>query len=1655
MLSKGKCIHKYRVVQELGESNYATIYKVFSSARKNLVLKIARKKTHEHNDLIEREYQILSQFKHPNIVPVHDYDITDNGRAYFALEYVSGKPINKCFNDFSEDFIAAIIQVINGLGAFHNKGFIHSDLKPEHILYDQKEKKVVLIDFGFAQARLAQADMKPQDMELAGTIGYMAPEVIKGIGIDQRSDIYSLGVIIYETLAGKKLKDPFVPIQQVPEEINNMLARLVSKEPAIRPTIPELYQIFVKYLKSIKIEVPSYEVHLPNTGFVEIPEIIDELLTAAGKAIVINGDTGTGKTRLLQEIKFKYLSKDFSVLFHAAQGLTNFLKNLEGFVSSKKIVFSNKEDLSADAQAGLSATAQAGLSADAQADKFQVFEELNEALIAFAEQKKTVIIVDDLDCLSDYELGLFRYIGYGIHGLNILIIGASKTDSRIKNLGFETIKLNPFTLDQTQELLEKTFFKLEPIERKSTVPKDRRFTKWLYKQSGGTPLFIVEILKNLYENKVMYYKANKWLVQMDILDKTKIPSRIEDLLEEQLRNLKKAELTILKILAIAQHALEPGIISSVLNTKSEIGIERLKNLGLLKENIANNRRVIQIANQIFALIIARLIESDEEQRLCNTLIKVLETTPKHENYIPVLAELSDKVKNPEKAYKYSQKSAENAESIYDYTSAVKYYEKMAEYAQLTRSPKYPEILMRIAQISQKTADNKTALQYYNKVLKLDDKRLWSEIYSGLGRVYSTMGKHNEAIKNLRKTINLIREKESRDYIEVTNRLAYSLMSLHHFDEAESILNKSFLLSNKINDHEMMDDTLYYQAVYEWFKGDFDKGIEKAKENLHFAQKHELLADSAYAANLLGSLYQQKNNLEQAQGYIEKAIHIFTEMKLINALTSALSNQASLYHLQGNFSRATESFRNVLTRAQQIGNRTAQYESIANLALINEDSGRFDDAIDSNKIALEINPYATNPNYAIAMILYKKGEIDIARSLIKEKLAKKEEILYFIALAMINLSIGKTEQAKEALKKGLESIKNQNPDIPTRISVFLTAIQFYYETIDFESSLRFSKKIIELTNPLSREYSIASAFIKINRFNIKHTADLDIRQETERLRKMGCIYDYAYLKKLEIESRMDKGINPEQIKEIAHELNKVQEIFASLGANLELNRAKKIQEKLFPIIVKDYSQRTISEQYLKTFSELAELISAHLGDKNFIQNTLDLILQVTNAERGALFIKASEEMEFIAGRNIDHTTIKDAGELSKTAIKKISQNKIVFTEDAISDPQFNIKKSVILNQIRSLLCIPLSVSDKVIGAIYLDSRLFSGIFGPQDKDFLITIAKILASVIEKSLAFRALTEENILLKSKMIQDIGAGYIIGKSDSMQKVYQLIESVSQTNSPVVILGETGTGKGMLARLIHLKSKRQNKKFLTINCGTIPETLLESELFGHKKGAFTGAVSDKKGLLEEGEAGTVFLDEITNTSISFQAKLLEAIEDKIIRRIGETQTRKIDVRFFFATNRDLEIEVEETRFRKDLFYRINVFSIEVPPLRERICDIPELAQFFMKKYSKEINKPLKGFTSDSMQKLKAYLWPGNVRELQNVIERAVVLAKEQLITVYDLGFEKVKGAEIMSLKDIRKEAIIEALNATGWNIKKTAELLMIGRTSIYRYMEMYNITK
>ena len=1614
-------IGKYCIVRKLEESNYAIIYKVKDSNKKPFVLKVALKKDAEYNALIFREFQFLSQFKHPNIVSVYDSGVARDKRAYLILEYIHGRAIDKSFKGFSEDFISAMLQVVSALGVFHYKGFVHSDLKPENILYDRQKKRAVLIDFGFA-------GLITDSTELRGTIEYMAPEIIKGVSIDQRSDLYSLGVIMYEILSGCKFNKEFVPIKDVPSDINKIIARLTLKEIAIRPALPEIYHTFSKYVSPEKIEKPVYKIGLPHTGFVEIKGIVKNLLNATEKAIIIIGNMGSGKTRLLYEMKYKYYMQGYEVLYYISGEKEEFYEALLNFIGSEKINISEMKD------------------------RFQIYEEIISKLKSFAKDRSVVILVDDLQSMSTYNIELFRYVGYGLKGTNILLIGASRFDERVNSLGFEIIHLAPFSIDNIRKFLEQTFFEIVPTKApKTSYIID--FARWLHKQSGGNPLFIKEILKTLYDNKIIFYKSYKWQVANDMLKKIVIPSKIEDLLKMRIENLEVKERELLYVLSLVSYPLETSLVSSVLKRNIDIEIEHLKNLGLLTEIIKNKKRVLSITSQVLFQLIGKKLRKKKSDLYCYALIKAIKATAKkNKGYFLILAQLYSRLSVQRKAYKYFQLLAKDAEKFYDYHCAINYYMMMLKYEKEFLPGRYPKTLIKVADLNQMLGNNQIAIRYYEAVLRYRERGLYQKAYAGLGKVYAGIGKYNDAVKVLKKALVETKSKEAQDYIRVA---VYSYLYLNQFDKVSVILTQSFFSRSKMKNVEILGETMFYQSLYEWLRGNYDEGIKKAKEGLQFSRENKLLIHLAEIENILCLLYLRKGDIKKAQKHIENAVRKFKVLKLTNALANALNNLAYVFVNKGEFSRAEELYRNVLTLTYQTNNLSARYKSLLGLGTISEDMGRFEDAISLYSKAKEIKPDASFPDYKLSMVFCKKGEVKKSKSLVEKRLKMRKGIEYFFAMTTIHLIQGRTKNAEAALENGLELIDKKSLDMQTKMELLLNAAQFYYEKGDFENSLYYSENVEKLTNPLSKEYSFANSLIRINRFNLGRAETIDITQETGRLKKIGCIYDYAYLQRLRIESILNKKIKGVEIKDIVDALSRIKEIFTSIGAVSEQKRVEKLQVKLFPNIAKDFSRRVISTEYLNTFSKLAELISLHLGDEDFIQNTLDLIIQATDAERGALFIKTSKGMEFCAGRNIDKTTMKDARELSQTAVREIEKNKIIFSENALSDKNFNIKKSVQLNKIRSLLCIPLLASRNIIGALYLDSRIGSGIFGHEDEDFLLTVSRILASVIEKSIAFHSVKEENIMLKSGMIEEIGSEYIVGKSAQMKKVYQLIEEVAQTDTPVLLLGETGTGKGMLARLIHLKSKRKNSKFLTINCGTIPETLLESELFGHKRGAFTGAVSDKKGLLEVGKSGTIFLDEITNTSISFQAKLLEAIEEKKIRRLGETKTVRIDVRFLFATNKNLKREVEEGKFRKDLFYRINVFGINVPPLRERASDIPLLAQFFLKRYNKELNKDIAGFSQEVMERLKKNSWPGNVRELQNIIERAVVIAKGTLITLKDLGIGDISKEEIIPLKELKRSAVIDALQKSKWNIAKASRLLDVTRKTIYKYIEKYNIKK
>ena len=348
------------------------------------------------------------------------------------------------------------------------------------------------------------------------------------------------------------------------------------------------------------------------------------------------------------------------------------------------------------------------------------------------------------------------------------------------------------------------------------------------------------------------------------------------------------------------------------------------------------------------------------------------------------------------------------------------------------------------------------------------------------------------------------------------------------------------------------------------------------------------------------------------------------------------------------------------------------------------------------------------------------------------------------------------------------------------------------------------------------------------------------------------------------------------------------------------------------------------------------------------------------------------------------------------------------------------------------------------------------------------------VVKKALEKKSLMLENIYLRQELQEKYGFHNIVGKSKKMQEIYRIIAKVAMTDSTVLIYGQSGTGKELIARAIHFNSPRGEKQFVPVDCAVLSENLLESELFGHVRGSFTGAVTTKPGLFEVADGGTVFLDEVGNISLSIQAKLLRVLQEREFTPVGGTKPKKVDIRLIAATNKDLEEMIKEETFREDLYYRINIVPIYLPMLKDRQEDIPLLAAHFLKKYAEEMGKPVKGFAPEAMEKLMKYPWPGNVRELENVVERTVVMIEEEMVRPEHLVLPSQKEQEGLAdqvpmtsedlkeikkrirekaVEDVEKAFVLSALQRHNWNVTRAAEEVGMLRQNFQGLMRKYNL--
>jgi formate hydrogenlyase transcriptional activator len=385
-------------------------------------------------------------------------------------------------------------------------------------------------------------------------------------------------------------------------------------------------------------------------------------------------------------------------------------------------------------------------------------------------------------------------------------------------------------------------------------------------------------------------------------------------------------------------------------------------------------------------------------------------------------------------------------------------------------------------------------------------------------------------------------------------------------------------------------------------------------------------------------------------------------------------------------------------------------------------------------------------------------------------------------------------------------------------------------------------------------------------------------------------------------------------------------------------------------------------------------------------------------------------------------------------------------------------------LQSGFALPLISRNRTLGVLTLGSRV-ENLFSPEDVDFLMRAAGQVAIAIENALAYREIAElknklahENLYLEEEIRTTAGFDGIIGESSALQQVLQLVETVATSDSTALLLGETGTGKELFARAIHDRSRRKERPLIKLNCAAIPTGLLESELFGHERGAFTGAITQKIGRLELADQGTLFLDEVGDIPLELQPKLLRVLQDGEFERLGSTRTKKVDIRLVAATNRDLDRMIEDRQFRSDLYYRLNVFPIHVPPLRERPEDIPLLLQYFSQKYARRMQKDIESIPAAVIRKLTRWHWPGNIRELQNLVERAVILTRSSTleISIPELANNGASTAPATARNSDEQNTIVRILKETNGQVggvNGAAARLGLKRTTLLTRMKKLGI--
>lgn len=1667
---------RYEVVRCLGRGGMGVVYLVTDRGQggETRALKVLAdgKLCLESKERLTKELRLLRRLRHPGIVQGLEYGSCPKVGDYFTMEYVDWPTLNEVSGKLTvQNIIDVLYELAVVLSFTHSHSVVHYDLKPNNVFIDVEalttdsadhQPAVKIGDFGMAGVPIDCEE------ERYGSFIYSAPEMFGQRRADSRTDLYSLGMVGLVLLSGRVPYDvdSRIPLTvqkrqylpdwktweslQVPPELATLITRCLNPDPAFRPG--DIAEVLGELTRMTSRPVDGYQ-NLLFTPFVSRKR---EMPLLAGKlgdvkrgeqwAVLLSGEAQIGKSRLMDE---------FAVI-----------EQLKG----SRVVRVEGDDVEhlshlVETEAGASGSEQ-----DQPWDAPKIFRRLADHVTA-GSLDHLIVCWHRSDCAGEATVQAFKMVLLQNPRLPIFwILEVNREPEGLKALGFRDhlirCRLSPLDDQDVAKLVGDFLGHALGYES---------FARLLTTYMGRNPGQIALGLRQLASKGYLSYEGGHWhILRTDLPDLT---DEISSAFQLDLSQLTEAARFTIEWLAVLN---EPCDVTDIMETMeftpeawTEVITETAR-LGIMR--VTSGRAILHLP--MIRDIVYRSMEAERRAQIHQLAGKWLERNEQSDN--PTLVAKSVHhyfMANDRQALlRLIEKIIESGKQGRPVTVETEVLQEVMRLPEAALNAEYRyRCRMMLADTLAQKGRYKDAAREYS--LLLEDPALMryadrAPLILKLGQCQALIPELKGAEDNLRQAYLMVKEKDPDAAVRALNSLAYAYYQSGDLKRSAATLERSLALIDNIPNAEQRIANLYSCCRLLTLQRDNERALELLRQIISSA-------NSPWDSHTVAMAHITTIELLIEQTDWRKALDMLDKMERSRPLDRYREFAWRIHHLraliwigQGWIEKGLISIEKNIPD-MKIYSRPDNYcRHMIDVIRVYYYSGLYWQGMRRIRQAVGVAHRARLVRYQAILEAWAVAYCDMAgKSAVR--LARHSESLLIRARHPISSSIagallaehyigaGDWPAALKLLKRARDISANAAGEVPLELIDLLDAICQTKTGAGDGAHPDFSQWEARGTN-IRHPYSLGTFYRRLfglagivgdrRRMQEYHQRALSIfRKAGAHAMVAQCLVEAAAVCK-------EQGDNAAAIEHATQS----DRLYQSLGFPIGSGRHPGFDSILATQMEEDQMAGE-KPRPIRELSQIIEMLNAMEEPERLTHRVLEVAREAVGAERG-LIIFGRERTSGLSTRAAVRIGAMEEQTISRSIAEMVyKRREPVFCDNALMDEHLNSLDSVRLGNIRTVACLPIVSQGETAGVLYLDFGGLSGHLDDSDRSYLMTLTNLIGLVLAQSEQVRNLKDDVRSLRKQVDRQDGYGEIKGNSKAMRDVFERLALLRKQDLSVLILGETGTGKELVARAIHQESNRATSQFLALNCAAFPDTLVESMLFGHVKGAFSGANSDHIGFFEQANNGTIFLDEVDSMGSAIQGKILRVLQEGEYFRVGDTKVRKCDVRLITAAKPILLEKALTGVFREDLFYRLNVVQILLPPLRERAEDIPILIDYFIEKSRKKLKKSIAGLEPELIAALSAYHWPGNVRQLENAIHQAVMLTPAgNRITIKDLPVEIVGQMPKRALTDgrIKKMAdetevsiLREALERCQGDRAQVCQLLRISRSTLYRRMKKHHL--